>query len=226
MKKYMFPLALMILLATLAIPALLRADPLIESGYDSSGAYVEQIVDNPHGLPADTFASALTPTPPERQPAANPAWRVALLPQMSESHHSVRLVFAREFGSFADLAPAPRETAVALVAELADGEGAVIPPEPDNRGPVRRTWDAIANGYTETPIRATFATIGTAALGYWLYDKQLGGSGGGGASTEAPAPTGSPNANINGDGNVVLFNIITNPSPIALPAATEEPIAP
>jgi hypothetical protein len=82
----------------LAIP-LLRADgPVIDQGYDAKGAFVAELVDNPHNFPAEAFASTLTPSPIRAGyvPADLPVW--SLVPAALDGEPvpglAVRLDFA------------------------------------------------------------------------------------------------------------------------------------
>lgn len=113
-------MSLMTILFISTLRALAEVPLVMERGFDHTGAYVEAIVENPLGLPADAFASVLYAEPaPAPEVAVNlPVWTLA--PAAIDGAAIPGLALQLDFGGFDEAG-----LAVAILGDTLRGRDAI-----------------------------------------------------------------------------------------------------
>lgn len=176
---------------------------IVHSGYDHTGAFVEEFVVLPEGASASDFASHLTENPPARVSEDIQDSRVGFRSHLSNGGYKFALTYTREFSDFSELF---EPEYIWTIVEVADTGEAVVAPKPVER---RGILSQVGYSFQERPVVSTLTTVGGILGLDYLKDGEINlfgllgdsddGSGGSGVSL-----------NVGGDNNVI--NITENNS--------------
>ena len=125
--------------------------PAIDAGYDADGAYVEELVNVPHGLDIADYVSAYSTEPP-KQIAATPEIR----PGFVLTQRDGMTVAGWQIPLGVDRTPEANPHDIRRMTAQNGGEALIPPTEEPEQGRIARTWEWVQ----ENPGKSALIAVG------------------------------------------------------------------